>query len=58
MGQNKTCSLKNKLRQYTFYTVDKSLMQIKNNKGPRIESQETPAITETHPKAWPFTTTI
>ena len=38
--------------------LDKSLIQIKNSKGPRIDPWGTPALTFAHEECWPFNTTL
>ena len=38
--------------------VDKSLMQTKNNKEPRIELLRTSSFTAAHPEACPFRNTL
>ena len=38
--------------------VNKSLMQTKNNKGPRIEPRWSPGSATTHPEACPFRITL
>ena len=43
---------------FEFESLGKSLMQIKNNKGPRIDPCEKPALTSAYDKCWPFNTTL
>ena len=43
---------------FEFKPLGKSLMQIKNSKGPRIDPSGTPALTSAHDECWPFNTTL
>ena len=39
---------------FEFKPLGKSLMQIKNSKGPRIDPWGTPTLTSAHYECWPF----
>ena len=49
---------KSKYHQQNFCPSGKSLIQTKNNKGPKIELRGTPALICGHFEVWPFRKTL